>query len=362
MQVLFVYASAVSSVKSGKIMANQFNNYVWQGGYFPPTVQPAPQFHSTCSSLQPQPVNPGPSHNPSSLQQYVPPHSPCTSVSQPTPTDFYLKIFNPANKKEFQLYTMPNLSLDIDNPDKLRQALSEQYGDLLPPIDKMEVGYFHQAKKMWIKNRLDLNDVWKLVQKGERVTLWSMGATTETNAPTDVQKRPLDKSGSSGEQPVSKRSKTQSTSDEKRALVANYEQRLQQKHEDKYSRFQIKIWAEALASDQYSDLDTPPGYAMFSREKDKKTAKDGNVDVVMSGMVNMMNTLCQALTPKVIPLEKRQSIGLSPMKKAELRSTYLKQLGELRQLRDNGILTEEEYEEQREDLIDSMRNLKEQGQ
>ena len=50
------------------------------------------------------------------------------------------------------------------------------------------------------------------------------------------------------------------------------------------------------------------------------------------------------------------------MKKAELRSTYLKQLGELRQLRDNGILTEEEYEEQREDQIDSMRNLKEQGQ
>ena len=42
---------------------------------------------------------------------------------------------------------MRNLSLDVDNPDKLRQALSEQYGDLLPPIDKMEVGYFHQAKK-----------------------------------------------------------------------------------------------------------------------------------------------------------------------------------------------------------------------
>ena len=55
-------------------MANQFNNYVWQGGYFPPAVQPAPQFPLTFS-LQPQPVNSGPSHNPSSLHQYVPPHS-----------------------------------------------------------------------------------------------------------------------------------------------------------------------------------------------------------------------------------------------------------------------------------------------
>ena len=129
--------------------------------------------------------------------------------------------------------------------------------------------------------------------------------------------------------------------------MANYEQQLQQKHEDKYSRFQIKIWAEALASGQYSDLDTPPGYAMFVREKDKKTAKDENIDV-MSGMINMMNTLCQALTPKVTPPEKRQNVELSPMKKAGSRSTYLKQLGQLSQLHDNRIPTEEEYEEQRE--------------
>ena len=62
------------------------------------------------------------------------------------------------------------------------------------------------------------------------------------------------------------------------------------KHENKYSRFQIQIWAEALDSRQYSDLDTPPGYAMFGQEKDKKTSRDGNVDVVMSRMMNMINT------------------------------------------------------------------------
>ena len=54
--------------------------------------------------------------------------------------------------------------------------------------------------------------------------------------------------------------------------MADYEQQL---HGDKYSRFQIKIGAEALASGQYSDLDSPPGYAMFGREKDKKSGKDG---------------------------------------------------------------------------------------
>lgn len=81
----------------------------------------------------------------------------------------------------------------------------------------------------------------------------------------------------------------------------------------------------------------------------------------MCGMMNIMNTLCQALTPKVIQLERRQ-VGLSPMKKTELRSIYLKQLSELRQLRDNGIPSKDEYEEQREDLIESMFKLNEQSQ
>ena len=46
------------------------------------------------------------------------------------------------------------------------------------------------------------------------------------------------------------------------------------------------------------------------------------------------------------------------MKKAELKSTYMKQLSELRQLHDNGVLTEDEYEEQREELVQLMRQLK----
>ena len=36
----------------------------------------------------------------------------------------------------------------------------------------------------------------------------------------------------------------------------------------------------------------------------------------------------------------------------------MKQLSELRQLHDNGVLTEDEYEEQREELVQLMRQLK----
>ena len=58
---------------------------------------------------------------------------------------------------------------------------------------------------------------------------------------------------------------------------------------------------------------------------EKRTKNLGGMEMLMwlSGMMSMMNTLCQALTPKVTPSERRQ-VGLSPMNKAELCSTYLK--------------------------------------
>ena len=169
------------------------------------------------------------------------------------------------------------------------------------------------------------------------------------------EKRSLESNGS--EDHSAKRAKKSAA--DKKEMVADYETRLKEKHGDKFSRFQFKIWAESLASGQYLDLETPPGYAMFNRESDKKTSKESNVESVMNGMLCIMNTLCQAITPTSSPpASKRSGSTLSPMKKAELRRTYLKQLSELHQLYDSQIITEEEYEEQREELIASMRNLK----
>ena len=92
-----------------------------------------------------------------------------------------------------------------------------------------------------------------------------------------------------------------------------------------------------------------------------------NLRVVMtSSLLTMVNTLCQKLvpqqssdqaTPAPAPLP---SAIFSPLKKAELRGTYMyfKQLVELRNLFDQGILTEDEYKEQKEDLVDAMRKIK----
>ena len=86
--------------------------------------------------------------------------------------DIHLKVFNPANKKEFKMFTLRNLSMDeTDSPEKLKKQIADQYGHELNP-KLMEVGYFKQSKKLWLNNRLDMNDMWDLISKNENITLW----------------------------------------------------------------------------------------------------------------------------------------------------------------------------------------------
>ena len=102
----------------------------------------------------------------------------------------------------------------------------------------------------------------------------------------------------------------------------------------------------------------------LSRRTLPKDSSDLSAAVVE--MVSVVGTLSQALSTSAqtqlnrpTTSTSRSSVATwSPMKRAELRSMYLKQMTELRQLYDSGILCEEEYEEKRLELVDLLRQLK----
>ena len=67
----------------------------------------------------------------------------------------------------------------VDSPDQLKRIMVSQYGDQLPDHEKMDIGYFHKTNKVCIKSRLDINDVWGLIRKRRKVTLWCIGALSK---------------------------------------------------------------------------------------------------------------------------------------------------------------------------------------
>ena len=131
-------------------------------------VQPGSQLPASAST----PVQLGHAH--SSIQQQ--PANVTSNGPSNSENDFYLKVLCPENKKEYKTVTLRGLSPDnIDTPTKLKEAISIQCDGLDP--QNMEVGYFIHSKKLWINSRLDVNDVWNSVGRGEKVTLWCLNTT-----------------------------------------------------------------------------------------------------------------------------------------------------------------------------------------
>ena len=69
-----------------------------------------------------------------------------------------------SNKKDYKVYTLRGVRSDeVNSPEKLKEIILNQCGtDIVPPVEKMEIGYYSHSKKIWINNRLDLNDAWKI--------------------------------------------------------------------------------------------------------------------------------------------------------------------------------------------------------
>ncbi len=157
---------------------------------------------------------------------------------------------------------------DIDCPDKLKQEIFTQCGSgVVPKPAEMELGYFVHSKKLWINNRLDLNDAWEILGRGGSLTFWCVGSDG-TSRPAENRKRTKEQQDSStDEEDPQKKAKKNTKQEERKAIADDYESKLRQKHQDAYTRFQYKLWAEMLAAGVHTDLNAPPAASVWSRKQ-----------------------------------------------------------------------------------------------
>ena len=156
-------------------------------------------------------------------------------------SDLYLRVLSPYNKKEYKTVSVRGLCKDhVDTPAKLKAAISNQCDGLNP--EKMDIGYFLGTKKLWINNRLDISDVWNMIDKREKVTLWCLDTSTRESL-----KRKRDEHGDDDDTPpLKKKSPAQGTVEERKARAKENEEKLKDLHKDKWTSFQYKLWAEML--------------------------------------------------------------------------------------------------------------------
>ena len=103
-------------------------------------------------------------------------------------------------------------------------------------------------------------------------------------------------------------------------------------------------------------LDTAPPYPLFGEERRPRASSAiGQLNEALTGLAN---SIAVALVPNQLQQSAHSSTTASPTKTAQLRSKYMEKLEDLIKVHDLGVLTLEEYEDERKVIVNSMKNRK----
>jgi hypothetical protein len=140
-------------------------------------------------------------------------------------------------------------------------------------------------------------------------------------------------------------------------------QQLKDKHQENFTGPQLRLWARMLRAGRYSDYDHAPQVPLITgmpTAKPKETLKDALagaatavVKMVLSGGSTKGSTEKGACTP----VNKSTSTYISPLTNSQLRRSCLEDLKKIKELHEEGVLTEEEFFEQKACILNSLKTF-----
>ena len=131
---------------------------------------------------------------------------------------------------------------------------------------------------------------------------------------------------------------------------------LKEKHgSTSYTAMQYRIWAEMHVGGYHSSSDDPPTTTMFARAGGATPRRKTTADAVSQ----VISQLSSTLSPKLIsPAPSTNSNSSpSPAKVIENCSKCYRQLGELKNLKQSGLLSEDECQIEREAIMNTLKDL-----
>ena len=251
----------------------------------------------------------------------------------------------PEKKTDAKTYEWHDVHQAFQSPTELRGKLLETFQDKLPNTLDFQVGYLTRRgnSKRWIEQEADLISMYSQFEQGDTITIFcdgkSMAKVDQT--PSRKRKRASDDIAPDHEEEVKR------VADE-----------LNDMHGEQWNRRQYLLWARMFVNKQWTSLDEEPDIPLFRGGIKTPRKKETLTDAIL--------TFAKAITsqPQSTPSTQARnspsvpvSTGVSPASKAKLSSTYITQLRELQQLRESGVLSEDEFLEQKKFALDSIRKM-----
>ena len=252
----------------------------------------------------------------------------------------------------FKTFTLRNIdSSKVDTCSQLRALIREQLrADIIQ--GSFDVGYLQNTTVVSIRNEEDLAEIWTSLCKGKSIMLWCDGLKQPASETTSGRKRPRQPSPDSDLEGGSEEEDAVQTKRKKKEdQVTNTIADLKKRHGESYTTMQYRIWSEMKASGLHTSLADPPSTSMFARAGGNTGSSSGSKKSNSDTVSLVLNQLTSALKP---PAASKSD---SPGKVIENRSKCYRQLGELKNLWESGLISEDEYTHERECIMGTLKNL-----
>ena len=226
---------------------------------------------------------------------------------------------------------------------------------MLPETRDFKVGYVlgKQSTKYWLVCKQDLGNMNQSLSQSKFLLLWCDARDKQYASDNKRQKK------SDEPEPPSKRQQIEDELDE-------VYKELKEKHGSKYSLPQLRCWARLLMTDKHKSKDEIPEFLINQPRKSKQSLAEA--------ITGAMNTLADAVkcpsTSFSVLIENNSNstsnatsstphsyVGISPSKISDLRMRKLQELRELQALLEQNVLTQDEFKEQKQLVLDSLRKL-----
>ncbi len=257
---------------------------------------------------------------------------------------YKVKIINPAKKSDAIIRHLHRFTSVFHTVTALRVQLMEEFKEHVPATADFQVGYFetNQQSKVWLVTSEDLDLLYGKYSKGGAVTLWCDGR--ESDGQSVKRKRDTEKC-----------TKRQEIEEE---VASNYKM-LIDTHQERYTNLQYRLWARMNATGLHDSMEDPPDIPALSSTP-KRRRKDSLSDSLAGAAVALASAFSDTKKGSSDPVPAGPSsdkIGVSPGKAVELRMKNYQQLRYLQQLLDDRILSNEEFQQQKKDILGCLQNL-----
>ena len=254
-------------------------------------------------------------------------------------------------KNDGKVFTLRSVSTYIvSSCMALKRLIKDQLSEDIRSVDDFDIGVLEGQNLIRIRNNHDLEEAWDLLKGNNKATLWCDGLACDTHVKPS-RKRASNSDADEATSTRTKRKKTQECDDRVQEIFDE----LKQAHSGKYTTMQLRIWAEMINSGMHLSTSDPPNTSMFNRAGGAAATpskKNDQPTAVTQALANAATTIASALSPAV------PSKASSPARVIDHRSKLYKQLSELRNLHTSGILTDGQYENEKECILELLQELR----